>query len=182
MSILAFVDNQDLLRMDSTPSNDLHPMSCCTHALCSWSCLHLVSLLVPCIPAGLECCVLVPGLLLSFVSSSQESPLTRCCRVLVGKPALPECPSVGSQWENDDRLFKFPGNLIPLAYRSIWRISNKPARCLQIMILSLPVTLVMSYSDYRAPQFEERSILCMITSSKDPKVFIGFTILFTAEQ
>ena len=140
MSILAFVDNQDLLRMDSTLSNDLHPMSCCTHALCSWSCLppclpsctlypswsgmlcprswaphyfvsHLVSHLVlqqalssslffPLFSQlGLGCCGRFLGLLLSFVSSSQESPLTRC--------RIPECPSIGSQWENDDRLFEF---------------------------------------------------------------------------
>ena len=51
LSILAFVDNQDLLRMDSTLSNDLHPMSCCTHALCSWSCLP------PCLPS----CTLYPS-------------------------------------------------------------------------------------------------------------------------
>ena len=35
LSILAFVDNQDLYRMDSILSNYLHPMSCCTRAWCS---------------------------------------------------------------------------------------------------------------------------------------------------
>ena len=108
---------------------------------------------------GLGCCGRLLRFLLSFVSSSQESPLTRCCRVLVGKPALPECPSVGSQGENDDRLLKFPGNLIPLAYRSIWRISKS-------CVLSLPVTLVMSC---RAPHLRKEAF----GGSKDPKVFIG---------
>lgn len=52
LSILAFVDNQDhLFRMDLILSNDLHPMSCCTHAFCSWSCLP------PCLPS----CTLYPS-------------------------------------------------------------------------------------------------------------------------
>lgn len=175
---------------------------------------HLVSLLVPCIPAGLECCVRVPGLLIILFPTL--SPILFCsrpcfpacfsillpdgsgmlwpipwapsffCLLLPGISLDPLLQSAGGEtcssrmpqrWKSvgERRLpvkFKFPGNLIPLAYRSIWRISNKPAS--KSYVLSLPVTLVMSYSDYREPQFEESSIWCMITSSKDPKVFIGF--------
>ena len=135
------------------------PMTCTLGVLDLAS--RLVSLLVPCIPAGLECRVRVPGLLIILFPTL--SPILFCRRDSVSWALLSLVKAC---------LPAFFSILLLAGSGMLWPIPWAPAFfCLHLPEISLPVTLVMSC---RAPQFEERSMWCMITSSKDPKVFIGF--------
>ena len=97
---------------------------------------------------GLGCCGRFLGLLLSFVSSYQESPLTRC--------RIPECPSIGSQWENDDRLFEF---LYPLQIWYPW-----------------PTDLSGESPTSRQDAFKSCFLSCFVPGSHTSDVLQGATI------
>ena len=163
----------------------------------------LVSLLVPCIPAGLECCVRVPGLLIILFPTL--SPILFCSR-----PCLPACffhhspswvwdavaDSLGSsfllcppprnlprpvaEFQNAPALevsgrmtiaclsfctpCKFDTLGLQIYLENPQQAGKMPSNHVFCHVLSLEVTLVMSC---RAPQFEERSIWCMIGSSHE---------------